>query len=151
MAGRVSTYLLYLNTDQKINTIEHGFVRGLEIAGADGCKTRELAKDYAKIAEGDHVIACSNDGIRWKALIDEVVTATNDEEDSPTRGDQVIILKGKLIARGSRSIAATVKRMKDGGIDVPELFNPRGSGFKQGALAKLLTSEQETELESGLS
>ena len=90
----MSTYLLYLNTDQKINTIEHGLVRGLAIAGADGCKTRELAKDYANIAEGDHVIACSNDGIRWKALIDEVVTATNDEEDSPTRGDQVIILKG---------------------------------------------------------
>jgi len=29
MASYVSTYLLYLNTDQKVDTLEHGVVRGL--------------------------------------------------------------------------------------------------------------------------
>lgn len=146
----VSTYLLYLNTHQKLNTVEHGVVRGLIIAGTDNCKTRELAKDYADISEGDHVIACTGDGVRWKALVDEIIHATDDDDESPGKGEQVKILKGKLIARGNRSIAATVKRMKDNGIDVPVLFNPRGSGFKQGALAKLLTEEQENELDTGL-
>lgn len=146
----MSTYLLYLNTDQKVETVEHGTVRGLAVAELLSCKTKELAKDYAEIQEGDHVIGCSNDGIRWKALVDEIVVATDDREDSPSKGEEVKILKGKLIARGSRSIAATVKRLKDNDVAIPELFNPRGSGFKQGALAKLLTVEQESELESGL-
>ena len=146
----MSTYLLYLNTDQKVDTVEHGTVRGLAVADVGTCQSKELAKDYAEIQEGDHVIGCSNDGIRWKALVDEIVVATDDREDSPSKGEEVKILKGKLISRGSRSIAATVKRLRDNGIAIPELFNPRGSGFKQGALAKLLTVEQETELETGL-
>lgn len=146
----MSTYIVYLNTEQKVNTVEHGLVRGLAIASTSDCETRELAKDYAKIAEGDHIIGCNNEGIRWKAVIDEVVVATDDQEDSPAKGSEIKILKGKLIARGTRSIAATVKRMNDNGIAVPEIFNPRGSGFKQGALARLLTDEQQAELEAGL-
>jgi len=146
----VSTYLLYLNTDQKVDTVEHGTVRGLAVAEVESCLSKELAKDYVAIQEGDHVIGCSNDGIRWKALVDEIIVATDDREDSPSKGEEVKILKGKLIMRGSRSIAAAVKRLKDNDVAIPELFNPRGSGFKQGALAKLLTMEQESELETGL-
>ena len=65
----MSTYLLYLNTDQKVETVEHGIVRGLAVAEIVSCKAKELAKDYAEIQEGDHVIGCSNDGIRWKACL----------------------------------------------------------------------------------
>ena len=113
MADSLSTYIVYLNTHQKINTLEHGMVRGLVIANPSDCESRELAKDYSKISEGDHIIGCNNEGIRWKALIDEVILATDDQEDSPAKGSSVKILKGKLVARGTRSIAATVKRMKD--------------------------------------
>ena len=125
-------------------------VRGLAIASVNDCKSKALAQDYALIEEGDHVIACNNDGIRWKALIDEVVVATDDEEESPIKGETIKIIKGKLVSRGSRSIAATVKTMRDSEIELPALFNPRGSGFKQGALAKLLTEEQLEVLESNL-
>lgn len=144
----MSTYLLYMNTDRKINTVEHGVVRGLAVANVASCESSDHSKDYIAIAEGDHIIGCSNEGIRWKALIDEVVTATDDEEESDNKGEAVRILKGKLVARGERSIAAASKRMKASGIDLPDIFNSRGSGFRQGALAKLLTSDQAEELES---
>jgi len=140
-----------MNTDRKVNTLEHGLVRGLAVANLSSCLTSDHSKDYSAIVEGDHVIGCSSDGIRWKARIDEIVEATNDESDAPGRGETVRILKGSLISRGARSIAAATKRMKENDIEMPDIFNSRGSGFKQGALAKLLTPEQANELESCLS
>ena len=145
----MSTFLVYLNTAQKIDTVEHGVVRGLAIANPATCESRALARDYLDIAPGDEIIACSGDGIRWRADIDEVVDATSQDE-SDDIGEPVRILKGRLTARGSRSIAAACKKMKDKGVDLPDIINSRGSGFKQGALAKRLTDEQELELASGL-
>jgi len=146
----VSTYLVYLNTAQKIETVEHGMVRGLAVANPAACQTRSLAKDYVDIEAGDEIIGCNSDGIRWKANIDEVILATSSDEETDT-GEPVKILKGTLTARGGRSIAAACKRMKDNGISLPDIINSRGSGFKQGALAKLLTDEQAAELETALS
>jgi len=48
-----------------------------------------LYLNYANIAEGDHVIACTGDGVRWKALVDEVIVATDDDEESPGKGEEV--------------------------------------------------------------
>lgn len=146
----VSIYLLYLNTAQKIETVEHGMVRGLAIANPATCETRALARDYLAIEAGDEIIACNGDGIRWQATIDEVVNATAQDEEGEM-GDPVRILKGSLTARGGRSVAAACKRMKDNGVELPDIINSRGSGFKQGALAKLLTDVQAAELASGLS
>lgn len=146
----MSTYLVYLNTAQKIDTVEHGVVRGLAIANPVACETRSLARDFVAIEAGDEIIGCNGDGIRWKASIDEIVDATSQDEEIET-GEPVRILKGSLTARGSRSIAAACKRMKDHGIELPDIINSRGSGFKQGALAKRLTDEQVEELSSALS
>jgi len=145
----VSVYLIYLNTAQKVETVEHGMVRGLAIANPVTCETRALARDYLAIEAGDEIIGCNGDGIRWQATIDEVINATSQDETGEV-GDPVRILKGSLTARGGRSVAAACKRMKDHGIDLPEIINSRGSGFKQGALAKLLTDVQAEELASGL-
>lgn len=145
----MQTYLVFLNTEQKIETVEHGTVRGLAIANVAACQTKALAKDFIAIAEGDEIIGCNNDGIRWKAVIDEVLTCTSDSEEV-TKGEEVKIIKGKLVERGSRSIAAACKRMKENEVELPEIINTRGSGFKQGALAKLLTDAQVEELSSGL-
>lgn len=147
---RVSTYLLFLNTEQKVDTVEHGVIRGLAIANVATCQTRALAKEYMDIAAGDEVIACNADGIRWRASIDDVVLATTVSE-SEEDGEAIKVIQGKLTARGSRSIAAACKRMKDNGVALPDIINNRGSGFKQGALANLLTEEQVEELASGLS
>lgn len=146
----MSVFLLYLNTAQKIETVEHGMVRGLAIANPATCETRALARDYLTIEPGDEIIGCNGDGIRWQATIDEVVNATAQDETGEV-GEPVRILKGSLTARGGRSVAAACKRMKDNGIDLPDIINSRGSGFKQGALAKLLTDVQAEELASGLS
>lgn len=145
----MSVYLLYLNTAQKIETVEHGLVRGLAIANPAVCETRALARDYLAIEPGDEIIGCNGDGIRWQATIDEVINATAQDEAGEV-GDPVRILKGSLTARGSRSVAAACKRMRDAGIDLPDIINSRGSGFKQGALAKLLTDVQSEALASGL-
>jgi len=114
----MSTFLLCMNTERKINTTEHGMVRG---ANVTSCESSDHAKDYLTIAQGDYVIGCSSDGIRWKAVIDEIVTGTDDEEESDSKGEAVQILKGRLIARGERSIAAASKRMKANGIALPEI------------------------------
>lgn len=145
----MSVYLLYLNTAQKVDTVEHGMIRGLAIANPATCESRALARDYLAIEAGDEIIACNGDGIRWQATIDEVVNATSQDEDGEV-GDPVRILKGSLTARGGRSVAAACKRMKDSGIELPDLINSRGSGFKQGALAKRLTDVQAEALSSGL-
>jgi len=146
----VRTYLLFLNTDQKIETEEHGLVRGLAIANVALCESRALAKEYLEISAGDEIIGCNNDGIRWRADIEDVVLATTVNETEGEVGEAIKIIQGKLTARGGRSIAAACKRMKENGIDLPDIINTRGSGFKQGALAKLLTEEQVAELSSGL-
>ena len=145
----MSVYLIYLNTAQKIDTVELGTVRGLVMANPVTCETRALAKDYLAIDVGDEIIGCNGDGIRWQATIDEIVNATIQEEDGEM-GDPVRILKGSLTARGGRSVAAACKRMKDNDIKMPDIINSRGSGFKQGALANLLTEQQAEELASGL-
>lgn len=145
----MSVYLLYLNTAQKVDTVEHGMVRGLAIANPVTCETRALARDYLAIEPGDEIIACNGDGIRWQATIDEIINATA-QDDSGEVGDPVRILQGTLTARGGRSVAAACKRMKDSGIALPDIINSRGSGFKQGALAKVLTDEQAEALSSGL-
>lgn len=145
------TFLLFLNTEQKVETVEHGLVRGLAIANVAVCESRALAKEYMDISAGDEIIGCNSDGIRWRANIDDVVLATTVNEDEDADGDAIKIIQGKLTARGSRSIAAACKRMKENGVALPDIINARGSGFKQGALAKLLTDEQVEELASGLS
>lgn len=146
----MSVFLLYLNTAQKVETVEHGMVRGLAIANPATCETRALARDYLAIEAGDEIIGCNGDGIRWQATIDEIVNATSQDEEGEV-GDPVRILKGSLTARGGRSVAAACKRMKDNGIELPDIINSRGSGFKQGALAKKLTDVQAEALSSGLS
>ena len=83
----MNTSLLCMNTERKINTKEHGVVRGLAVANVASCESSDHAKDYIAIAEGDHIIGCNSDGIRWEALIDEVVTATEDEDDSEKKGE----------------------------------------------------------------
>lgn len=125
-------------------------VRGLAIANPATCETRALARDYLAIEAGDEIIGCNGDGIRWQATIDEIVNATSQDEEGEV-GDPVRILKGSLTARGGRSVAAACKRMKDNGIELPDIINSRGSGFKQGALAKKLTDVQAEALSSGLS
>lgn len=141
--------MLYLNTPQKVETVEHGLVRGLVIANPVTCETRALARDYLAIEPGDEIVGCNGDGIRWQATIEEVINATSQDESGEV-GDPVRILKGSLTARGGRSVAAACKRMKDNDIALPDIINSRGSGFKQGALAKLLTDVQAEELASGL-
>jgi len=147
----MSTFVLCLNTEQKVNTVEHGVVRGLAVVSNDACENQASAQDFASIAPGDEVIGASTDGIRWIASIDEIMEATTTSgEADPDDGEKVRILKGKLTARGSRSIAAVCKSLKDNDINLPGIFNARGSGFKHGAVATLLTDEQAAELKTGL-
>ena len=146
----MSTFVLCLNTEQKVETVEHGVVRGLAVVTSEACENQASAQDFATIAAGDEIIGASSDGIRWLASVDEVMEVTTSEESEVLPGEKVRILKGKLSARGSRSIAAVCKNLKDNEIALPGIFNARGSGFKHGAVATLLSDEQAAELKTGL-
>ncbi len=146
----MSTFVLCLNTAQKVETVEHGVIRGLAVVTSEACDNQAGAKDFATIVSGDEIIGASAEGIRWIASVDEVVEVTTSEESEVLPGEKVRILKGKLTARGSRSIAAVCKSLKDNEIALPGIFNARGSGFKHGAVATLLSDEQAAELKSGL-
>jgi len=115
----MSTFVLCLNTEQKVQTEEHGVVRGLAVVTSEACENQAAAKDFATIAEGDEIIGASSDGIRWIASVDEVMEVTTSEESEALPGEKVRILKGKLSARGSRSIAAVCKNLKDNEIALP--------------------------------
>ena len=146
----MSTFVLCLNTEQKVETVEHGVVRGLAVVTSEACENQASAQDFATISAGDEIIGASSDGIRWIASVDEVMEVTTSDESDVLPGEKVRILKGKLSARGSRSIAAVCKNLKDNEIALPGIFNARGSGFKHGAVATLLSDEQAAELKTGL-
>ena len=147
----MSTFLVSLNTARKVDTVEHGTVRGLLIANPAEVKSRALAREYLEIAAGDEIIACSEGGVRWRASVDEVLDATVGEGDGDcAEGDPVRVVKGTLVARGSRSLAAVCKQMKDEDVELPGIVNTRGSGFRQGALAARLTEEQNAAFSAGL-
>ena len=151
MVIALSTFLVSLNTARKVDTVEHGTVRGLLIANPSEVKSRALAREYLEIAAGDEIIACSEGGVRWRANVDEVLDATVGEGDADsTEGDPVRVVKGTLVARGSRSLAAICKQMRDEDKELPGIVNTRGSGFRQGALAARLTDEQNEAFSAGL-
>lgn len=147
----MSTFLVSLNTARKVDTVEHGTVRGLLIANPAEVGSRALAREYLDIGPGDEIIACSEGGVRWRANVDEVLDATVGEtEDGVSEGDPVRVVKGTLVARGSRSLAAICKKMRDEDMELPAIVNARGSGFRQGALAARLTEEQNEAFSAGL-
>ena len=147
----MSTFLVSLSTARKVDTVEHGTVRGLLIANPAEVGSRALAREYLDIAAGDEIIACSEGGVRWRANVDEVLDATVGEGDGDSaEGDPVRVVKGTLVARGSRSLAAVCKQMKDARVELPGILNARGSGFRQGALAVRLTEEQNEAFSTGL-
>ena len=91
----LSTFLVSLNTARKVDTAEHGMVRGLLIANPAEVKSKALAKEYLDIAAGDEIIACSEGGVRWRANVDEVIDATVGEGDEDsTEGDPVRVDQG---------------------------------------------------------
>ena len=126
----MSTFVLCLNTAQKVDTVEHGVIRGLAVVTSEACENQASAKDFATIASGDEIIGASSDGIRWIAEVDEVVEVTTSEESEALPNEKVRILKGKLTARGSRSIAAVCKCLKDKEIALPGIFNKKNSKSK---------------------
>ncbi len=151
MVNVLSTFLVSLNTARKVDTVEHGTVRGLLVANPAEVKSKALAREYLDIAVGDEIIACSEGGVRWRANVDEILDATvSGDDDDANEGDPVRVLKGTLVARGSRSLAAICKQMRDEEKELPGIVNTRGSGFRQGALATRLTDEQNESFSAGL-
>ena len=70
----------FIDTAQKIDTVEHGTVRGLAIANPATCETRALARDYLAIEVGDEIIGWNVMNC-WQATIEEVVDATSQDEE----------------------------------------------------------------------
>lgn len=59
----MSSFVLCLNTEQKVDTVEHGVIRGLTIVASDACENQASAQKFATITEGNEVIGANTEGI----------------------------------------------------------------------------------------
>lgn len=139
----MNTYLINAPHDQKINTIENVSTVGMRAYSNPAYyETKSLARDYGDIVEGDEIIICRDSQLKYMAVVDEVVPAT-DQSGGKHDGLPVKILKGQVIRQFNKlSVAVFANRIKNEGIEPPNLVNPNLTGFKQGAFAERLTTDQ---------
>ena len=139
----MNTYWINAPHDQKIKTVENVDTKGiLAYSNPEYYETKSLARDFGDIDVGDQVIICRDSQLKYMAVVDEVILAT-DQSGSKHDGLTVKILKGSVRKQLNKlSVAVFVNRMKKEGVDFPNLVNPKLTGFKQGAFAERLTTEQ---------
>lgn len=108
-----------------------------------------LSRDFGKIKDGDRLFVCRGSQLKFVAEVDEVINAT-DATETKYRGQPVIVLKGKVVARfrhPSPPIGTATRRLAKDGVAVPLLINSTTTGFKQGAFCEELSKEQSEEYE----
>ena len=139
----MDSFLINAPHDQRINTVENVDTRNiLAYSNPAYYEPKSLARDFGGISKGDEVIICQASSLRHTAVVSEVITAT-DKSGGKHDGLPVIILKGKITCKCDQlSVAVYAKRMTKAGIDPPNLINANLSGFKQGAFAEKLSTEQ---------
>ena len=136
----MNTYLINAPHNQKIRTVENVDTKGiLAYSNPAYYETKSLAKDFGDIVKGDQIIICRDSQLKFMAVVDEVVKAT-DQSAGKHDGLPVKILKGKPIKHFNKlSVAVFANRINNEGIEPPNLVNPNLTGFKQGAFAERLT------------
>lgn len=139
----MNTYLINAPHEQRIATIENVDTRNiLAYSNPAYFETRSLARDFGDIVVGDKVIICRASTLRHIAVVEEIIMAT-DKSGGKHDGLPVKILKGKVIAKCNKlSVAVYANRLKNAGIEPPNLVSPKLAGFKQGAFAEKLTADQ---------
>jgi hypothetical protein len=139
----MNTFLINVPHEQRIKTIENVDTRNILVYSNPAYyETRSLARDFGDIMVGDEVIICKSSTLRHIAVVEEIIMAT-DKSGGKHDGLPVKILKGKVIAKCNKlSVAVYANRLKNAGIEPPNLVNPRLTGFKQGAFAEKLAADQ---------
>lgn len=139
----MNIYLINAPHDQKIKTIENIDTKHILVYSNPAYyEPKSLARDFGDIEKGDEVIICRDSHLKHIAVIDDVILAT-DQTGSDYDGQPVKILKGKVKQHLNKlSVAVFANRIKEEGIEPPNLVNPKLSGFKQGAFAEKLTTDQ---------
>ena len=144
----MAMYLINASHEQKIATEEYGAIKVLAYSNPAYYESKSLARDYGQIEKGDLVIICQGSKLKYLAEVEEVVMATDASEDKKYTGLPVKLLKGKLVKRfGGVGIGAATNKMVQQGIASPNLINKQITGFKQGAFAERLTTEQANHYE----
>jgi len=139
----MNTYLINAPHDQKIRTVENVDTKGIHAYSNPAYyETKSLAKDFGDIVKGDQVIICRDSQLKYMAVVNEVVEAM-DQSGGKHDGLPVKILKGHVIKQFNKlSVAVFANRIKNEDIEQPNLINPNLTGFKQGAFAERLTTDQ---------
>ena len=139
----MNTYWINTPHDQKIKTVENVDTKGiLAYSNPAYYETKSLARDFGDIDVGDQIVICRDSQLKYVAIVDEVVMAT-DQSGSKHDGLPVKILKGSVIRQFNKlSVAVFVNRVIKRGVEPPNLVNTNLTGFKQGAFAERLTADQ---------
>lgn len=139
----MNTYLINAPHDQKVNTVENVDTMGIHAYSNPAYyETKSLARDFGDIVEGDQIIICRDSQLKYMAVVDEVVEAT-DQSGGKHDGLPVKILKGPVIKQFNKlSVAVFANRMVKADVVPPNLINPKCTGFKMGAFAERLTTDQ---------
>jgi hypothetical protein len=139
----MNTYLINAPHDQRIKTVENVDTRNIHAYSNPAYfQTKSLARDFGDIVVGDKVIICRASSLRYAAVIEEIVMAT-DKSEGKHDGLPVKILKGNVTTKYNKlSVAVFAGRLIKEAVAPPNLINANLSGFKQGAFAEKLTPEQ---------
>ena len=139
----MSTFIINAPHEQRIATIEKVDRKNiLAYSNPAYYEPKSLARDFGDIVVGDEVVICKASSLRHIAIVEEVIMAT-DKSGGKYDGLPVKILKGKVTAKCNKlSVAVYVNRLKKAGVVLPNLVNPKVTGFKQGAFAEKLTADQ---------
>lgn len=142
-----NTFLINAPQNQNIKTKEGYDGRPIVYSHPYYQKGRKiLGADFLLIQVDDELIICSDSYLQYIAQVSRIELLT-DVSGGKGDGKQVEVIFGKKISTFPKiSVSVTYNRLSQAGNIPPNLLNPNNGGFKQGAFAELLNSEQAKEI-----
>ena len=84
---------------------------------------------------------CQGGKLRSLAVVDKVILDVDDRPGTEFYGEPVKLLLGRVTRRFDVLVEAVMIRIHAAGLPVPDLVNPRKTGFKQGAFCSRVVDE----------
>ena len=145
-----NTFLINAPHNQNIKTKEEYDGYPIVYSNPTYYETKKmLAADFGLVQVNDELIICTDSCLKYIYQVSRIEMLT-DASGSKNDGKPVKVVFGKKISFfPSISVSITYNRLSQAGIAPPNLITPRG--FKQGAFAELLNSEQTQEFKKWVS
>jgi hypothetical protein len=103
-----------------------------------------LAADFGLVQVNDELIICSDSCLKYMYRVSRIEMLTDASGSKNDRKPVKVVFGKKTSTFLKISVSVACNRLSQAGIATPNLISPRG--FKQGAFAELLNSEQTEEI-----